>query len=140
MWNTRVVEIIGNDSKVTELLLEDTINHDRTKKPTDGVFVAIGHQPAVSVFADQLKIDKDESKKVCRGSLDSLLLIVRAVPIAFSRLHLIFSSIVDEIFSSLSLLPRDDPNSKLYASLRQAPKIPDMVEMMPTTSPGKSRL
>ncbi|MDR1236176.1 MAG: thioredoxin-disulfide reductase [Holosporaceae bacterium] len=59
MWNTRVVEIIGNDSKVTELLLEDTINHDRMKKPTDGVFVAIGHQPAVSVFADQLKIDND---------------------------------------------------------------------------------
>jgi thioredoxin reductase (NADPH) len=59
MWNTRVVKIIGNDSKVTELLLEDTINHDRTKKPTDGVFVAIGHQPAVSVFSDQLKIDKD---------------------------------------------------------------------------------
>jgi thioredoxin reductase (NADPH) len=59
MWNTRVVEIIGNGSKVTELLLADTCNCERIKKTTDGVFVAIGHQPAVSIFTDQLKIDEN---------------------------------------------------------------------------------
>lgn len=39
---------------------------------------------------------------------------------------------------SFSLLPRDEPNSKAYASFKHAPKIPATVEMMPTASPGKA--
>ncbi|MDR2781278.1 MAG: thioredoxin-disulfide reductase [Holosporaceae bacterium] len=59
MWNTTVVEVLGDDHKVTELLLAGTLNKCETKKSVDGVFVAIGHQPATSIFADQLKIDEN---------------------------------------------------------------------------------
>ncbi|MDR0677668.1 MAG: thioredoxin-disulfide reductase [Holosporaceae bacterium] len=55
MWNTTVSEILGNGTKVTELsLIKNEVN---VSKAIDGVFIAVGHQPATSIFNEQLKID-----------------------------------------------------------------------------------
>ncbi|MDR1982283.1 MAG: thioredoxin-disulfide reductase [Holosporaceae bacterium] len=59
IWNTRVVDILGDANKVTELLLVDTKCGTEVKKPIDGVFIAIGHQPTTSIFKGQLNIDEN---------------------------------------------------------------------------------
>ena len=58
LWNHAVEEICGkqNPPSVTHVMLKNTETGVMTKLDTDGVFVAIGHSPASSVFADQLKM------------------------------------------------------------------------------------
>lgn len=58
MWNHAVEEIGGtqNPPSVTHVMLKNTETGAVTKFDTDGVFVAIGHSPSSSVFADQLKM------------------------------------------------------------------------------------
>jgi len=57
LWNTEVVEVLGNDMppSVTSVKLKDTMTGDITEKKTDGLFVAIGHAPATSLFKDKLE-------------------------------------------------------------------------------------
>jgi thioredoxin reductase (NADPH) len=59
MRNTKVIDILGDGNKVTELFLSNTKTHIEIKKNIDGVFVAIGHQPATSIFNGQLKVNKN---------------------------------------------------------------------------------
>jgi thioredoxin reductase (NADPH) len=59
MWNTRVIDILGDGNKVNGLLLADVQNQSETQKVLDGVFIAIGHQPATSIFANHLKTDEN---------------------------------------------------------------------------------
>lgn len=62
IWNHAVEEITGNPANppmgpvVTGARLKDTVSGSVTEVKTDGVFVAIGHAPAVSLFKDQLKM------------------------------------------------------------------------------------
>ncbi len=62
IWNHAVEEITGNPATppmgplVTGARLKDTVSGAITEVKTDGVFVAIGHAPAVSLFKDQLKM------------------------------------------------------------------------------------
>ncbi len=56
VWNSRVSEILG-DKRVEGVLLEDTRSGVTSERPTDAVFVAIGHNPNTSVFAGQLILD-----------------------------------------------------------------------------------
>lgn len=62
IWNHAVEEITGNPATppmgpvVTGARLKDTLNGAVTEVKTDGVFVAIGHAPAVSLFKDVLKM------------------------------------------------------------------------------------
>ncbi|MDR2157817.1 MAG: thioredoxin-disulfide reductase [Holosporaceae bacterium] len=76
MWNTKVVDILGDDNVVKELLLSNTKDNTETKKSIDGVFVAIGHQPATAIFAGQLEIDENgyvvTDKISCRTSVDGV--------------------------------------------------------------------
>lgn len=57
LWNTEVVEVLGNDMppSVTSVKLKDKLTGDVTEKKTDGLFVAIGHAPATSLFKDKLE-------------------------------------------------------------------------------------
>ncbi|WP_102958000.1 thioredoxin-disulfide reductase [Mangrovicella endophytica] len=58
IWNAEVEEIVGRTKplkSVTGIRLRDTVTGEVTEKPTDGVFVAIGHAPAVELFVGQLK-------------------------------------------------------------------------------------
>ena len=62
IWNHAVEEITGNPATppmgplVTGACLKDTVSGAITEVKTDGVFVAIGHAPAVSLFKDVLKM------------------------------------------------------------------------------------
>ena len=54
LWNSQVVEVLGDDAKMTGLkvrLMEGT----ETERPFDGMFVAIGHTPNSELFAGQLE-------------------------------------------------------------------------------------
>jgi thioredoxin reductase (NADPH) len=54
-----VVEEVLGDETVTGVLLRDTETGETRELPTDGLFVAIGHDPSTSLFLDQL--DHDEA-------------------------------------------------------------------------------
>ena len=62
MWNTEVVEITGAPAKppmppsVSGVRLRDTKTGAISDMPIDGVFVAIGHAPAVELFKGQLDL------------------------------------------------------------------------------------
>ncbi|HWK14488.1 MAG TPA: thioredoxin-disulfide reductase [Rhizobiaceae bacterium] len=61
MWDTVIEEITGEPAKapmppsVTGLRLRNTRTGAISEMPVDGVFVAIGHAPAVELFKDKLK-------------------------------------------------------------------------------------
>jgi thioredoxin reductase (NADPH) len=58
VWNTKVIDILGNGERVTQLLLSDA-NGEAMSKPIDGVFVAIGHGPVTDVFRSKLDLDSN---------------------------------------------------------------------------------
>jgi len=61
IWNTRVAEIHGEPAAggVTGVTLEDTHSGARRELASDGVFIAIGHEPNTALFRGQL--DQDEN-------------------------------------------------------------------------------
>jgi thioredoxin reductase (NADPH) len=61
IWNAGVAEICGseNPSSVTHLMLEDTKTGERSKLDVDGIFVAIGHDPASGLFKGKLDLDSE---------------------------------------------------------------------------------
>ncbi len=56
IWNARVTEIHGEDG-VTGVTLEDTVTGEQRLMPIDGLFVAIGHTPTTTLFAEQLELN-----------------------------------------------------------------------------------
>ncbi len=62
LWNTEVAEITGTPARppmppsVTGARLRDTLTGEIRDVAIDGVFVAIGHAPAVELFSDSLKL------------------------------------------------------------------------------------
>ena len=58
VWNSVVDEILGvSEKRVRGVMLKNVVTGERTELKCDGVFVAIGHQPNVSVFKGQLETD-----------------------------------------------------------------------------------
>ena len=55
-WNTTVEEILGDDH-VTGVLLRDVVSGSVRRHGTDGVFVAIGHDPNTDLFKGALDMD-----------------------------------------------------------------------------------
>ena len=61
-WNAQVVEVLGEEGftgGVTGVVLEDTVTGERRELAADGLFIAIGHDPATSLFRGQLAMDDD---------------------------------------------------------------------------------
>jgi thioredoxin reductase (NADPH) len=56
MWNTEVLEFVGN-GKLEALRLRDATSGQEIVKPYGGAFVAIGHQPNTRLFAGQIDLD-----------------------------------------------------------------------------------
>src|SRR5216110_2869523 len=58
IWDTVVDEIGGTDDplKVTSIKLRDVKTDAIIERPTDGVFIAIGHSPATELIAGQLRM------------------------------------------------------------------------------------
>ena len=61
VWNAVVEEILGGDDPrgVTGVRIKDTQTGEERVYPTDGVFVAIGHDPATQLFKGQVEMDKE---------------------------------------------------------------------------------
>ena len=61
LWNKKVKEFIGNNNppSLQKIILEDTVDHKHSELSIDGAFIAIGHDPATSLFVNKLKMDKD---------------------------------------------------------------------------------
>lgn len=59
IWNCVVDDILDVDQgKVTAVCLRDVKTGAVTQRPTDGVFIAIGHQPNTEIFRGQLEMDE----------------------------------------------------------------------------------
>lgn len=59
LYNKRIEEILGDEKKVTGVRLIDTENSQSADLELDGVFIAVGHTPASSVFKEQISLDED---------------------------------------------------------------------------------
>lgn len=70
LWDTKVEAILGSDSPlgVTGARLQNVKTGEVFDKAADGVFVAIGHSPATSIFAGQIDMKPNGYIKVAPGS------------------------------------------------------------------------
>jgi thioredoxin reductase (NADPH) len=58
LWNKQVEEYLG-DKNLNGVLLLDTMTNEKSELQIDGLFVAIGHDPATKIFKDKLDMDND---------------------------------------------------------------------------------
>ena len=63
----KVVDEVLGDVKVTGVRLEDTVSGELTTLETDGLFVAIGHDPNTGLFLEQLDHEPDTGYLLTRG-------------------------------------------------------------------------
>lgn len=70
VWNAEVEEVLGNDAPptVTGVKVRDTKTGEITELNVDGVFIAIGHSPATSIFAGKLDMKPGGYLKVVPGT------------------------------------------------------------------------
>jgi thioredoxin reductase (NADPH) len=66
-WSHTLKEVLGDDKKVTGMLLESTKDGSTKNIEVDGIFIAIGHDPNTGIFKDQLDM-KGGYLKVQGGS------------------------------------------------------------------------
>lgn len=66
-WNSVIEEIVGDASGVTGVRIKDTATGEIRTIDTDGVFIAIGHQPNTGIFKGQLDMDETGYLKVKSG-------------------------------------------------------------------------
>ena len=61
IWDTVVEEVIGDkDPKnVTGLKIKNVKTNENKELKIDGLFIAIGHDPATELFKNQLEMDKE---------------------------------------------------------------------------------
>ena len=61
IWNSQLEEVIGNDDplNVTGVKLKSTKDEGITTVDVDGVFIAIGHDPATQIFKGQIEMDDE---------------------------------------------------------------------------------
>lgn len=55
-WNKVVTDVLGDDT-VEGVALQDTVTGERSELACNGFFLAIGHDPATSLFTGQLDLD-----------------------------------------------------------------------------------
>jgi thioredoxin reductase (NADPH) len=61
IWNSKVVDVIGteNPKTVTGIKLQNTKDGTESNLDLDGLFIAIGHDPATKLFKDQVDMDTE---------------------------------------------------------------------------------
>ena len=57
IWNAEVIDVLG-DEVLEAVRLRDTVTGVESEFKTDGLFLAIGHDPATKLFVDQLELDE----------------------------------------------------------------------------------
>ena len=68
IWNAEVAEVLGDGRKVTGVRLDHRLTGKQSALELDGLFVAIGHDPATGLFKGQLAMDQDGYILVDPGS------------------------------------------------------------------------
>ena len=60
VWNVTVHEILGDakNGGVKAVVVDDTVTKERRTIPTEGVFIAIGHEPNTKLFVGQVETDE----------------------------------------------------------------------------------
>lgn len=58
-FNTRGIEVKGDEKVMTGLVIEDTATGKRQLLEANGLFYAIGHDPATSLVKEQVDIDEE---------------------------------------------------------------------------------
>ena len=61
IWNNKVLEFIGDNNSQTlkSIVLENTQNTSKSSIDISGAFIAIGHDPATSLFKNKLDMDNE---------------------------------------------------------------------------------
>jgi thioredoxin reductase (NADPH) len=69
-WITNAVvdEVLGENGKLSAVRVQNVNTGEKTELPTDGLFVAIGHDPNTKLFLDQLDHDEAGYLEVQPGS------------------------------------------------------------------------
>jgi thioredoxin reductase (NADPH) len=67
IWDSEVEDVLGGD-KVTGVKLRNLKTGERTERPVDGLFVAIGHQPNTDLFRGQIELLPNGYVKVAPGT------------------------------------------------------------------------
>jgi len=72
-WNTEVAEVGGTPMppSVNSVTLRNTLTGETYEQPIDGVFVAIGHAPATSIFAGKLDMKPGGYLQVKPGTTET---------------------------------------------------------------------
>jgi thioredoxin reductase (NADPH) len=72
-WITNAVvdEVLGEDGKLSAVSIQNVNTGEKTELPTDGLFVAIGHDPNTGLFLDQLDHDEAGYLEVRPGSTET---------------------------------------------------------------------
>ncbi len=64
VWDTVATEFVGENGKLTGLGVRNVKTEQDSFLAADGVFIAIGHDPATKIFAGQLEMDEQGYIKV----------------------------------------------------------------------------
>ena len=56
VWNAEVIDVLGEDV-LTAIRLRDTVTGEEREFATDGLFLAIGHDPSTTLFTGKLDLD-----------------------------------------------------------------------------------
>ena len=61
LWDTAVEEIFGTEDPlgVTAIKIKNTKNGNNSERSVDGLFIAIGHDPATKLFVGHLDMDEE---------------------------------------------------------------------------------
>ena len=61
LWNTQVNKILGDESpkQVKKLILTDNSENHNKSIEIDGIFIAIGHEPATQIFSNSIPMDSE---------------------------------------------------------------------------------
>jgi thioredoxin reductase (NADPH) len=54
IWNSTLEQVLGDERKVTGVILRNLNDNTTEQLDLDGVFIAIGHSPNTQIFQDQL--------------------------------------------------------------------------------------
>ncbi|MCD6568748.1 thioredoxin-disulfide reductase [bacterium] len=63
IWDTEVVQLIG-DKQLQGVIIHNKRTNEKTELKIEGLFLAIGFQPATDIFQDQLELDEKGYIKV----------------------------------------------------------------------------
>lgn len=57
LWDSVLDEVLGNDSGVSGMRIQNVKSQEKTDIELQGIFIAIGHQPNTQLFEGQLEMD-----------------------------------------------------------------------------------